>query len=420
MLGSEHAAYGEQIVATLSRQLAMDYGRGYSEKKLRRNVEFAEAFSDEKIVVTLSRQLSWSHFSALLPSASFSNTNLRGDVPHRGLERAHSTRADRVHALQAHGAFETTRCIDPAGVGHPPGKGDVTPALVLKDPYLLDFLGLTDRFLEHDLEDATLRELEIFLLEFGARISFVARQKRIQLDGDDFYIDLLFYNRKLKRPVVLSSSRTTASPNTRARWSSISAGWRKTNGNPKRTCHSASSSVPVKNTEQIELLELDAPGIHVAEYLTVLTPPEVLRAKLQKLSRSRGHGFNHERKRISRATGKRSLLIAAPVHPLPDRQKHRRLSNHRQSRPTREALLRLVFVGLVGNELRIGLTQILPARALAGVVIEAVLKELQPPRAFLDDLGPRLRPDRHVVIAPRVRLALVDADDLDAAESVAV
>jgi predicted nuclease of restriction endonuclease-like (RecB) superfamily len=82
-------------------------------------------------------------------------------------------------------------------------KGDVSPALVLKDPYVLDFLWLTDRFLERDLEDAILRELEIFLLELGAGFSFVARQRRIQLDGDEFYIDLLFYNRKLKRLAVV-------------------------------------------------------------------------------------------------------------------------------------------------------------------------------------------------------------------------
>ena len=84
-------------------------------------------------------------------------------------------------------------------------KGDFTPVLLLKDPYVLGFLGLTDRFLERDLEDAILRELETFLLELGAGFSFVARQKRIQLDGDDFYIDLLFYNRKLRRLVVVAA-----------------------------------------------------------------------------------------------------------------------------------------------------------------------------------------------------------------------
>ncbi len=67
VLGSERAAYGEQIVVTVSRQLVVDYGRGYSEKNLRRMVQFAEMFPEQEIVATLSRQLSWSHFSALLP-----------------------------------------------------------------------------------------------------------------------------------------------------------------------------------------------------------------------------------------------------------------------------------------------------------------------------------------------------------------
>jgi hypothetical protein len=67
VLDSERAGYGEQIVVTLSHQLMAEFGRGYSEKNLRRMVQFAEAFPDEEIVVTLSRQLSWSHFQALLP-----------------------------------------------------------------------------------------------------------------------------------------------------------------------------------------------------------------------------------------------------------------------------------------------------------------------------------------------------------------
>lgn len=81
--------------------------------------------------------------------------------------------------------------------------GELIPALVLKDPYVLDFLGLNDRYLEKDLEDAILRELENFLLELGAGFTFVARQKRLQIDNDDFYIDLLFYNRRLKRLVAI-------------------------------------------------------------------------------------------------------------------------------------------------------------------------------------------------------------------------
>lgn len=85
-------------------------------------------------------------------------------------------------------------------------KGEVGPALVLKDPYILDFLDLKDQYIEHDFEDASLRELEMFLLELGAGFSFIVRQKRIELDGEDFYIDLLFYNRKLKRLVAVARS----------------------------------------------------------------------------------------------------------------------------------------------------------------------------------------------------------------------
>jgi predicted nuclease of restriction endonuclease-like (RecB) superfamily len=88
-------------------------------------------------------------------------------------------------------------------VAVPRERGELTPGLVPKDPYVLDFLGLNDRYLEKDLEDAILRELETFLLELGAGFSFVARQKRLQIDNDDYSIDLLFYNRRLRRLVVI-------------------------------------------------------------------------------------------------------------------------------------------------------------------------------------------------------------------------
>ncbi len=120
VLGGERAAYGEQIVVTVSRQLVGDYGRGYSEKNLRRMVQFAEVFPEREIVATLWRQLSWSHFSALLRSVSPSNGNLRGDGQDRRLERAYPSCAHRLDALRAHRALETTRRSDPPGTGHPP------------------------------------------------------------------------------------------------------------------------------------------------------------------------------------------------------------------------------------------------------------------------------------------------------------
>jgi predicted nuclease of restriction endonuclease-like (RecB) superfamily len=213
VLGSERAVYGEQIVVTLSRQLVVEYGRGYSEKNLRRMVQFAEAFAEEEIVVTLSRHLSWSHFSALLPLSQPFQREFYAEMC-RIEGWSVRTLRERIDSM----LYERTALSKQPDelIRHELGilrsQSDVTPALVLKDPYVLDFLGLSDRFLERDLEDAILRELETFLLELGARFSFVARQKRIQLDGDDFYIDLLFYNRKLKRLVVVELKQGSFKP----------------------------------------------------------------------------------------------------------------------------------------------------------------------------------------------------------------
>ena len=79
----------------------------------------------------------------------------------------------------------------------------LTPDLVFKDPYVLDFLGLRDTYSEKDLESALLREIERFLLELGAGFAFVERQKRIVVDGEDFYLDLLFFHRRLRRLVLV-------------------------------------------------------------------------------------------------------------------------------------------------------------------------------------------------------------------------
>ncbi|QHN02927.1 DUF1016 domain-containing protein [Granulicella sp. WH15] len=163
-----------------------------------------------------------------------------------------------------------------------PGVPQVAPSLLLKDPYVLDFLGLTDRFLERDLEDAILRELETFLLELGSGFSFIARQKRIQVDGDDFYMDLLFYNRRLKRLVVVELKQGRFKPEYKGQME-LYLRWLAQHE------LEAGENAPLgiilcagKNTEQMELLELGSAGIYVAEYLTILPPPEVMYAKLHE------------------------------------------------------------------------------------------------------------------------------------------
>jgi predicted nuclease of restriction endonuclease-like (RecB) superfamily len=160
------------------------------------------------------------------------------------------------------------------------GKTPLAEGLLFKDPYVLDFLGVGDRYLEKDLEDAILREIETFLLELGSGFCFVARQMRLQIDGDDFYVDLVFYNRKLKRLVAVELKVGDFKPEYKGQME-LYLRWLD------RHAREADEHSPLgiilcagKKAEQIELLELDKTGIHVAEYLTVLPPRDELRRKL--------------------------------------------------------------------------------------------------------------------------------------------
>lgn len=283
VLKSERATYGEQIVATVSRELVAEFGRGYTEKSLRRMIQFAESFPDEEIVATLWRQLSWSHFRELLPlNQPFQRDFYAAMCRIEGWSvRTLQQRIDSM-LYERTALSKQPDALIRAELALLRSQGEVAPSLLLKDPYVLDFLGLTDRFLERDLEDAILRELETFLLELGSGFSFIARQKRIQVDGDDFYMDLLFYNRRLKRLVVVELKQGRFKPEYKGqmelylRWLAqheIEAG------------ESAPLGIILcagKNTEQIELLELGSAGIHVAEYLTILPPPEIMHAKLHE------------------------------------------------------------------------------------------------------------------------------------------
>ncbi len=283
ILGGERAEYGKEILPTLSGTLVSEYGRSFEEKNLRRMLQFAEVFTDREIVVTLTRQLSWSHFLALLPLKDTLQRQFYIEmccIEHWSVR----TLRGRIESL----LFERTalsskpESLIDAELNLLRDKGELAPALVLKDPYVLDFLGLSERFLEKDLEDAILRELETFLLELGSGFSFVARQYRMQIDDDDFYIDLLFYNRKLKRLVAIDlkvgnfKAEYKGQMELYLRW--LAKYEQEAGENPPLGIILCAG----KKQEQIELLELDGTGIHVAEYLTELPPKAVLEQRLHQ------------------------------------------------------------------------------------------------------------------------------------------
>ncbi len=273
VLKDQRAEYGKQIVVTLSRDLVKKYGRSYDEKNLRRMIQFAKIFSDPEIVVTLSRQLSWSHFLVLLP---LKNENERLFYAKLVMDNKFGVRDLRKQISKK--VFERTINADMQIYGSKTiEKG------ILKDPYLLDFLDLKTGYLENDLEGAILKELELFLLELGNGFTFVERQKRMIIDGDDYYLDLLFYHRKIKRLVAIElkidkfKAKYKGQMELYLKWLEK---YEKQEGEKSPIgiilCTEASK-------EQIELLEMHKDGIMVAEYWTEFLPKKELEKKLHQV-----------------------------------------------------------------------------------------------------------------------------------------
>lgn len=286
ILKEKRAEYGEGIVSALGRQLEMEFGRGFSEKNLRRMVQFAEVFPDWKIVVSLLRQLSWTHFLRLIPL----------DDPLKRDFYAEMCRLERwsVRTLEHkinHFLYERTAVAKkPAEFIERDIKAlreqdRLTPDMVFKDPYFLDFLGLTDRHIEKDVEDAILREMESFILELGAGFTFVARQKRIQVDAADYYMDLLFYNRKLRRLVVIDLKLGKFKAEYKGQMELYLRWLEKYEVQPGEEPPVGLILCAGKSEEQIELLRLSEGGIRVAAYLTELPPKKLLEKRLHEAVR---------------------------------------------------------------------------------------------------------------------------------------
>ncbi|MBI8046878.1 DUF1016 family protein [Pseudomonas aeruginosa] len=283
VLDGRRGAYGKEVLPTLAAQLVKEYGGSFAEQNLRRMVQFAATFPDEQILVSLIRELSWTHFIALIPLKDPLQRDYYAQMASaerwsvRTLrERIDSMLYERTALSQKPGetiAQELAKMRD---------AQRMSPALIMRDPYILDFLGLRDTWQEGDLEAAIIREMESFLLELGAGFSFVARQKRIQIDGEDFHLDLLFYNRKLRRLVAVELKVGEFKAAFKGQMELYLRWLDKHEREPEEASPLGIILCTGKKREQIELLELDKSGIHVAEYLTALPPRGVLVERLQQ------------------------------------------------------------------------------------------------------------------------------------------
>ena len=275
ILNNERAEYGKEIVSTVSTQLAEKYGKSFELRNLRRMMQFADLFPNIEIVSPLATQFSWSHFIEVL---KLKNDEARLFYLQKSAESTWS-KLELRHQIERK-AFERSDIANT----QLQNVSDYNDAIgVFKDPYFLDFLGLKEGYLEKDLETAILRELETFILELGAGFSFIERQKRIILDGKDFYLDLLFYHRKLKRLIAIDLKLSEFKASHKGQME-LYLKWlnryEKQDGENQPIglilCAEASR-------EQVELLEMHKDGIMVAEYWTDLPPKKELEQKLHSL-----------------------------------------------------------------------------------------------------------------------------------------
>ncbi|MFJ1426250.1 YhcG family protein [Capnocytophaga canimorsus] len=272
VLNNERATYGKRIVPMIANELESKYGRNFTEKNIRRMMQFAEVFPDFQIVVPLARQLSWSHFLILIPlknhearmfyaelavSENLGKRELRKQITTKAFERM------QIANLQVQ-------------------QSEIIPINTFKDPYLLDFLGLRSDYLEKDIETAILHKLESFILELGRGFAFVERQKRMIIDGEDFYLDLLFFHRKLKRLIAIELKIGKFQAKHKGQMELYLKWLNKYERQEGEEAPIGLILCAENSKEQVELLEIHKDGIMVAEYWTELPPKKQLEKKLHE------------------------------------------------------------------------------------------------------------------------------------------
>ena len=299
VLGNQRAEYGKQIVSQVSTQLQEEYGKnGFEPRSIWRMMQFAQYFPDSKIVSAVSTQLAWSHvieilslndglqrefYITLAASERWSVRRLRKEIDGMLFERtAISGKPEEFIKKE----LSTLR-----------DDNVMSPDLVFKSPYFLEFTGLKGFYSEKSLEDCLVAHLEQFIIELGNGFSFVARQKRMIIDGEDFYLDLLFYHRRLHRLIAIDLKKGRFKAEYKGQMELYLRWLEQNEMEPGEESPLGLLLCTEGGDEQIELLQLDKAGIKVAQYMTELPPREVLQRQIQKsleIAKARFENFIEE------------------------------------------------------------------------------------------------------------------------------
>ena len=268
---------------TLSAKLTEEYGNGYSQRNLASMAKLYDYFPDENILQTLSAKLSWSHFIEMLGikdplqrefyytlciNESWSVRQFKERINSMLFERTAISKMPELTIQNDLKKLRTTK--------------EISLPLIFKDPYLLNFLGLADTYSEKDLEQTIVYQLQLFILELGNDFAFMARQKRITVDDTDYYIDLLFYHRKLRKLVAIDLKIGKFEHSHKSQMELYLRWLAKYEQQEYEQSPIGLILCADKSNELVELLEMDATGIHVAQYLSELPSKELLQLKLQQ------------------------------------------------------------------------------------------------------------------------------------------
>ncbi len=278
------AEYGQKILETLGKSLILEYGRGFSQPNLFKMVVLYEKFKDQKIFSTLSRKLTWSHFVELLAIKdplkttfyaqmcqldTWSVRTLRDKIGKKLYERTALAKKPQEMISNSLAAIKK--------------EEQLSPDVLLQDPYIMDFLNLPAYYNEQDLETAILNEIQNFLLEMGAGFCFIARQKRLSLGKRDYYIELLLYNRFLRRIVAVELKTTHFKPEHKGQMEFYLKWLDKHEKHGDDLSPLGIILCADQDQEVVEILDLGSTDIHVAELWATLPPKDILTKKMRKI-----------------------------------------------------------------------------------------------------------------------------------------
>lgn len=278
-----YSAYGQKILATLSQRLMARYGKGFTYSALTRMMKVARIYNDPEMFATLSQTLTWSHFLELI---TIEDDTKRLFYQQMGIAEHWSVK--QLRNKQDEMAYERSllavkpddmmvKTLENISPHH------MEPDVVLKSSYVLDFLGLSGYYSEEDLENAIAKQLENFILELGQGFAFLERQKRFTIDGTDYYLDLLFYHRRLKCLVAIDLKLGKFKPQYKGQMELYLKYLEKYEMQPDENKPVGLLLCSEGNTEHIELLMLDEDNIKVGQYLTCLPDKQWF---IDKLNRS--------------------------------------------------------------------------------------------------------------------------------------